>query len=144
MRGGTIGQLCIRFCKKEPRINTPLMEEKCPEVIDTVRFAPIGLDMPYRIIVQNNPVNNVDPLGLFGFGNTVSCYHADTCMKEISPKERCRCHCAPYSDPDNSPCLDACMKCFSSKNPLTSNELCKCGCEASGEKNCDQACKRVK
>lgn len=41
------------------------MAEKCPEVIDCLDFAPIGLDMPYRTIVQNNPVNFVDPLGLW-------------------------------------------------------------------------------
>jgi hypothetical protein len=40
------------------------MEEKCPEVIDALAFAPIGLYEPYRIIVQNNPVNFVDPRGL--------------------------------------------------------------------------------
>jgi hypothetical protein len=39
------------------------MEEKCPEVIDALGFAPIGLDEPYRIIVQNSPVNYIDPEG---------------------------------------------------------------------------------
>jgi hypothetical protein len=30
-------------------------------------FASIGQDMPYWVIVQNNPVNFVDPLGLYWF-----------------------------------------------------------------------------
>jgi hypothetical protein len=34
------------------------------ETVDSLGFSPIGLDMPYGIIVQNNPVNFIDPLGL--------------------------------------------------------------------------------
>jgi hypothetical protein len=39
-----------------------------PESLDDIGFAPIGLDEPYRIVVGNNPVNFVDPLGLEGCG----------------------------------------------------------------------------
>jgi hypothetical protein len=34
------------------------------ETIEALGFAPIVLDEPYRIIVQNNPVNFIDPKGL--------------------------------------------------------------------------------
>jgi hypothetical protein len=40
------------------------MTEYPSETADALGFAPIGLDMPYGIIVQNNPVNKIDPLGL--------------------------------------------------------------------------------
>jgi hypothetical protein len=34
------------------------------EILDDTAFVRIGLDEPYRIIVQNNPVNYIDPFGL--------------------------------------------------------------------------------
>jgi hypothetical protein len=52
------------------------------EIVDGFGFAPIGRDEPYRIIVGNNPVNYMDPLGLdwvndaanfsAGMGDTIS------------------------------------------------------------------------
>ncbi len=37
-------------------------------------FLPYGLDMPYRIIVGNNPVNFTDPLGL-GILDCIKCFY---------------------------------------------------------------------
>jgi hypothetical protein len=48
------------------------------ESVDALGFTPIGLDMPYGIIVQNNPVNKIDPNGQnyldlnFSFGTIIT------------------------------------------------------------------------
>jgi hypothetical protein len=57
-------ELQIRYRKKEPQIETIFISEYPSQTADDLWFVPIGLDEPYRIIVQNNPVNLVDPLGL--------------------------------------------------------------------------------
>lgn len=54
----------LRHCKKEPQIAETFIREYPSETIAALGFGPIGLDMPYRIIVQNNPINNIDPSGL--------------------------------------------------------------------------------
>jgi len=38
---------------------------------EDIGFAPVGLDEPYRIVVGNNPVNFVDPLGLINWKRTL-------------------------------------------------------------------------
>ena len=57
-------ELHIRFFKKEAQIVEVLYREVYPETLEDIGFTPIGLDEPYRIVVGNNPVNFVDPLGL--------------------------------------------------------------------------------
>ena len=57
-------ELHIRFFKKEAQIVEVLYREVYPETLEDTGFTPIGLDEPYRIVVGNNPVNWVDPLGL--------------------------------------------------------------------------------
>ena len=54
----------IRFFKKEAEIVEALYREQRLESREDIGFAPIGLDEPYRIVVGNNPVNKIDPLGL--------------------------------------------------------------------------------
>jgi hypothetical protein len=63
-------ELQIRHRKKEPQIETIFLSEYPPKTADGIWFEPIGLDEPYRIIVQNNPVNEIDPLGLEGLTST--------------------------------------------------------------------------
>ena len=58
-------QLQLRYLKKEAKIVEVLYKEQRLESREDIGFAPIGLDEPYRIVVGNNPVNFVDPLGLY-------------------------------------------------------------------------------
>jgi hypothetical protein len=52
------------FAIKEPLISTAITSDDPSERLESLGFAPIGWDESYRIIVQNNPVNFVDPKGL--------------------------------------------------------------------------------
>jgi hypothetical protein len=62
----------LRFFKKEGKIVTAVYTEQRLESREDIGFAPIGLDEPYRIVVGNNPVNFVDPLGLFSVDDAAS------------------------------------------------------------------------
>jgi hypothetical protein len=62
--------VCIRHCKREPQTRAGNIEDQHLASVDAVGFTPIGQDEPYRIIVQNNPVNKIDPLGLEGLTST--------------------------------------------------------------------------
>ncbi|RJQ56704.1 MAG: hypothetical protein C4526_01130 [Nitrospiraceae bacterium] len=47
---------------RDMEIKTELLQHNI-----TIEHLPIGLDEPYRIVVGNNPVNFIDPLGLMQF-----------------------------------------------------------------------------
>lgn len=70
--------LHIRFCKKGDKIATVLITVQRLESREDIGFAPIGLDEPYRIVVGNNPVNFIDPLGLDGIYVGYSGYPVNT------------------------------------------------------------------
>jgi RHS repeat-associated protein len=104
---------------------------------------PLGTEMAVTryAYVNNNPANLVDPKGLQA--DSVTRWHW-ACFKQLDVKRRCACHCA-YVTPQD-PCVEACEKCFSSKNPLAPQELCKCICRVSqvSASQCDCICRDVK
>lgn len=84
-----------------------------PEPREDIGFAPIGLDEPYRIVVGNNPVNFVDPLGLMGTNQPrkkkkQEYQTGDFCINQLAQRKRsgacpteddCTLCCAELSGP---------------------------------------------
>jgi len=96
-----------------------------------------GEDINFFAYVKNNPINFIDPKG----HNTVAIWHA-ACTKQPTAKSRCECHCIYASDYEA--CISTCMDCFSSKNPLSPEELCKCVVKKAGLGDAGCLCKGVK
>ncbi len=62
----------------------------------TIEFLPYGSDMPYRIIVGNNPVHWVDPWGLWTIGPTCM-----VCEGNVHPLQKMASRSNVYSDEVN-------------------------------------------
>ena len=111
-------------------------------------------DISLYLYVGDNPINLVDPLGLYA-----SCPLNTYCpgapkynwgplspaqcicwCKQLNktPEDQCKCMSEPFGDDD---LYDACMKCNS--KGLSEKEACVCACKLGAEKSAEKGCEKL-